>query len=125
MKNLLALVGLVVVVVAGAGWYLGWYKIGTEPTTAGHRKINVDVNTNKITEDLKKGREAVGDLIEKKVEGQPTSLPVFEGKGSLTLPPLPNLPAIPQSVPVEFNKDGSPKTPIRIDLPPPPLFPKQ
>jgi hypothetical protein len=32
MKNILALIGLVVVVTAGLGWYLGWYQITTTPT---------------------------------------------------------------------------------------------
>ncbi len=117
MKNLLALVGAVVVIVAGAGWYLGWYKLTTD---SGH--IKVDLDTKEIKDDLKKGRDIVNGYIDdKKVEGQPTSL--FEGKGSLTLPSLPKLPEIPSAPPLEFNSDGSLKTTIKIDLPPPPAFP--
>jgi hypothetical protein len=121
MKNLLALVGLVVVLVAGAGWYLGWYKLSSE---SGH--VKVDLDTKEMTDDLKKGRDAFNNILEnqgKKVEGQPTSLP-FDGKGNFSIPPLPKLPEVPSAVaPLEFNKDGSLKTTIKIDLPPPPAFP--
>lgn len=120
MKNLLALVGTVVVIVAGAGWYLGWYKFSTE---SGHMKVDLDLK--KAAEDVKKGGNAVENLIEKgtekKVDGLPTSLP-FEGKGSLQLPSLPSLPSVPAPAPLEFNPDGSLKTTIKIDLPPPPTF---
>lgn len=99
MKNILALIGLAVVLVGGLGWYLGWYQLGTEPAASGHRKINVDVNTNKITDDLKKGTQRVGDLItpdgkgtqtpEKKVEGQPTGLHINpDGSATFTLPKI-------------------------------------
>jgi len=120
MKNLLALIGLVVVLVAGGGWYLGWYKLGTEPGGAGHRKIEVDLNTNKISEDLKKGRDAVGGFLEKSVDGQPTSRPL-DPNVTWTLPPLPSLPSVPNNVPIERNPDGSLKTTLVI--PPPPAFP--
>ena len=124
MKNLLALVGLVVVLVAGGGWYLGWYKLGSEPAGSGHRKINVDVNTNKISEDLKKGRETVGGFLDKNVEGVPASRPL-DPNPIITLPSLPKLPEIPNAAPIELNPDGSLKSPaITITIPPPPpLFP--
>ena len=51
MKNILALIGLVVVLVAGLGWYLGWYELSTQPGADGHRSINVDVNLKKAIED--------------------------------------------------------------------------
>src|SRR5260370_1370972 len=77
MRNLLALIGAVVVLVAGLGWYLEWYKLGVEPGTPGHPKINVEVETDKIKDDLKKGRESVGGLLhneKKNVEGIPTGV---------------------------------------------------
>lgn len=123
MKNLLALVGLVVVVVAGAGWYLDWYKLGTEPTGSGHTKTEIDWNTDKIKEDGKKVREALSDILDhngKKVEAQPTSRPLDPPPGGWTLPQLPSLPPTPSAAPVEFNSDGSLKITV---LPPPPIFP--
>ncbi len=118
MKNLLALVGAVVVLVVGLGWYLGWYKLTTE---SGH--VKVDVDTQEIREDLKKGREAVGTIIDstgKKVEGKTTSRPL-EPTGPWTLPPLDAPPAPKELL---FNPDGSVKSPISIGIPPPPPLPK-
>src|SRR4051812_12450038 len=96
MKNLLALVGLLVVGVGGLGWYLGWYQIGSDPAPSGHRHINVDVNTAKITQDLQKGQKKVGELIHPDDKGTsvtPTSPPApglhFTPDGAtIILPPL-------------------------------------
>ncbi len=124
MRNLLALIGAVVVLVVGLGWYLGWYTLGTEPG-----KVEVDFHTKKIADDIKKGSQSVGDLLnrdqkastEKKVEGQPTSNPKdTDGGWKITPGVLPSLPSAPTGQgPVQFNPDGSPK----ITIPPPPSFP--
>ena len=123
MKNMLALVGAVVVLVGGLGWYLGWFKFGAEQGTPGHPKFNVEVESDKIKADLKKGKETVGEFIKdhengKGVPGTTTSnsphpLPGvgFEVPSQL----LPKLPDVPQSVP--FPEGGIPP------LPPPPLPP--
>jgi len=114
MKNLLALIGAVIVLVAGLGWYLGWYKLSTE---SGHVKLDVD--TQEVSKDLKKGRDAVTNIIEqntKKVEGQSTSRII-----DVKLPPLE---APPSATPLQFNSDGNVKSPVTITIPPPPAFPK-
>ena len=115
MKNLLALVGLVVVLVAGLGWYLGWYKLSSE---GGH--VKVDVDTKEIRDDLKKGRDAVGKILDdngKPVEASPTGRII-----DVKLPPLE--PPPPTTAPLQFNTDGSVKSPVTISIPPPPAFPK-
>lgn len=113
MKNILALVGLLVVGFAGTGWYLGWYKIGTEPAGSGHTKINADVDTEKIKQDLQNGAKKISDYVapHKAVEGQPTSF---------TYPPvqLKELVPAPQAI-LQLNPDGTPKA---IVIPPPPPF---
>jgi hypothetical protein len=85
MRNLLALIGLTVVVVAGLGWYLGWYKLQTDTAATGHREFHVDVDTNKISTDVKKGEQRLQKAITpdgstapapqqiRPVQGQPTS----------------------------------------------------
>ena len=103
MKNLLALVGLVVVGVGGLGWYLGWYQIGTAPAPSGQRHFNVDVNTAKITQDLQKGEKKIEALIHpddkgsnvtpptptpEKKEGQPVGLHFTPDGATFILPPL-------------------------------------
>jgi hypothetical protein len=116
MKNLLALIGLVVVLVAGLGWYLGWYKLTSE---AGNLKVDID--TKEIRDDLKKGREAVGKILDehgKPVEASPTSRII-----DVKLPPLE--PPPPPTAALQFNTDGSVKSPVTITIPPPPAFPKE
>ena len=120
MKNLLALVGAAVVVVVGLGWYLRWFKVGSEPATPGRAKFNVEVKTDKVESDEKKFKQAVGEFIEANengngTPGQPTSLPL-PGSTSFVPPPtqLPQLPP-PPSVPVI--------DPSNIVIPPPPSPP--
>ena len=63
MRNLLALLAAGVLVFAGLGWYLGWYKISNTPAADGHRQISIDLNTPKIKEDLSKGESKLHDAL--------------------------------------------------------------
>ena len=69
MKNLLALVGAVVIGFGVAGWYLGWYKLGFTKTTDGNLQVETNVNTKKVVDDsgdaLKKAGAFLGNHIEK------------------------------------------------------------
>jgi hypothetical protein len=84
MKNMLALIGLIVVSFLGIGWYCEWYRIGAEPTSNGQRRFNVDVNTKEITEDLTKVKAKVGDFINNEAKGTPT--PPVENKSDSQTP---------------------------------------
>lgn len=64
MRNLLSLVGFLVVAFLGLGWYLGWYSLGISTGEAGNAKISFDVNTNKIKDDGRKGLSKAGDFVE-------------------------------------------------------------
>ena len=80
MRNLLALLGLALVAFLGAGWYLDWYRITPKPANAaGHRSVEIDVNTQKIGEDVHHGVEAG----EKKLHN------LLDGKGQPAAPPKP------------------------------------
>jgi hypothetical protein len=68
MRNLLAFLAAVVLTFGGMGWYLGWYQIKAEPAAAGKRNVNIEINTVKITEDLKKGEDRLHDLINKEAK---------------------------------------------------------
>ena len=69
MRNLLALLGLLVVVFLAVGYYRGWYDLSSRPGAAGQTSIQIDVNTKKIGDDVERGGKAVGeklhDLIDK------------------------------------------------------------
>ena len=59
MRNLLALVGAAVVTFAGLGWYLGWYHVQSAATANGHRNVNIDINTDKINDDIHRAEKKI------------------------------------------------------------------
>ncbi|MCS6977260.1 MAG: hypothetical protein NZM31_09685 [Gemmatales bacterium] len=64
MKNLLALLAAVVIIVLVVGYFLNWYSIvGIENQSGGHR-LQIDVNTDKIKADLKRGKEKLKETWE-------------------------------------------------------------
>jgi hypothetical protein len=64
MRNLLALVGAATVTFLAVGWYLGWYQVSSQPSPGGKQSLQVEVNPNKITDDLKKGVEKGGEIVD-------------------------------------------------------------
>jgi hypothetical protein len=66
MRNLLALAATALLIFAGVGWYLGWYQITSSTDSSGHREIQIDLNSPKISEDLNRGKEKVRDLLDSK-----------------------------------------------------------
>lgn len=63
MRNLLALVGLAVVVFLGLGYYLGWYKFDSSTGITGKKHISFEVDTKKIESDIKEGGEKLADKV--------------------------------------------------------------
>jgi hypothetical protein len=70
MRNLLALLGLAVVLFLGVGYYRGWYDFQKTQTPTGS-SIHFDVHTKKIGEDVKRGGSAVGEKINDLMENKP------------------------------------------------------
>jgi hypothetical protein len=68
VRNFLAFLAALVIVVAGLGWYLGWYKIDSLPLIGGHKRVTVDIDTNKVKDDVKKGGEVVIEKGKQAVE---------------------------------------------------------
>ncbi len=66
MRNMLAFVGAIVVTVGGVGYYLDWYQVRSNPSLTGQRSFNIDINTNKIGDDLHKGTAKVQDVLDKR-----------------------------------------------------------
>jgi hypothetical protein len=127
MRNLLALIGLVVVVGGGAGWYLGWYKFSFSKGTEGNLQIKTDVDTKKVEDDsstfFKKATSTIGNHIEQSAQdaknsapnGAPggTPGPVVPAQGSTVLPPAPDAPNLP-SIPVAPNTPSPAPGPINL-----------
>jgi hypothetical protein len=58
---------LVALIIAGFGWYRGWFQIGT--THEGDKtNINIEVNKEKIREDENKAQEGLRNLGHKAAE---------------------------------------------------------
>lgn len=71
MRNLLALFAAALLTVVGVGWYLGWYKVGSQPASVpGQHRVNIDIDTKKIGQDLHEGEEKLQHMLDKKSDSQ-------------------------------------------------------
>jgi hypothetical protein len=103
MRNMLALVGAAVVTVVGLGWYLDWFHVHRESTGEGKSSYNVQVNDQKIKEDVHKGEEKLHDIIEKKTATKVSAAegPEIDPSTSDSTSNLEPPPAMPPGSPVE------------------------
>jgi len=65
MRNILAFLAALGLTVLGVGYYLGWYSVKSTVGTSGHRSVNIDINTNKIEQDVQKGSAKIEKVLEK------------------------------------------------------------
>ncbi len=72
MRNLLALLAAGLIFFVIVGWYQGWYRVQSAPSTQGNPSYNVEINKDKITNDLHKGTEKLQETLEKRQSNQPT-----------------------------------------------------
>ena len=64
MRNILALLAAMVIMIGGTGWYLGWFSVQSTAGAAGKRQVNIEVDSRKISEDLQKGTEKLQSVID-------------------------------------------------------------
>lgn len=106
MKNLLALVGLLVVGFGGLGWYFGWYNFSVKTGSDGKVNVSGAVDVNKIKADAGNFGDKVGNAL--KNANNPPAHP--EG---LMGPPMP-----PENFPTpSTGKSGGITIPIEIKMP--------
>ena len=65
MRNLLAFFAAALLVFLGAGWHLGWYTVKGIPAPPGHRVVEIDVDTDKIRDDVHRGKEKLSDALDR------------------------------------------------------------
>jgi hypothetical protein len=132
MRNLLALIGLVVVVGGGVGWYMGWFKLSYTRGTDGTIEIKTDVNTKKVETDsttfFKNATSVVGNQIDKsgqdpKTPAPPAAIgttpgPVAPGQNP-TVTPVPPTPSVPPGLPIVPPPPPGPVGPGPVNLVPP------
>ena len=81
MKNLLSMAAAGLVIFAGLGWYLDWYKVQRTQLPDGHQSIGVDINTPQIKNDWQRGRDKVTGYLTNKngTPANPQSAPPQQG----------------------------------------------
>jgi hypothetical protein len=119
MRNLLALFGLLVIGFAGAGWYMGWYKLSFSRSTDGNLEIKTNVDTKKVGSDINNAASAVGNQAEKAAQDANTNPPVG-APGSTPGPVTP-----PQNSPFNPLAPTPPNTPTAPVAPQGPFAPHQ
>lgn len=124
MRNILALIGLLVVGVAGAGWYLGWYKLSFTREADGNLQIKTDVDTNKVSKDLKNLATAVENQADKATKDVSTAPPT--GTPGATPGPVtpshistfnPLTPTTPETPTPSTNSPTPPRSPVQLFAP--------
>jgi len=117
VRNLLALVGLVVVAFGGLGWYFQWYTFARKTGLDGKTQLTLDVDTRKIAEDAKAAGDRIGNAVP--APPVPPVTPVTTpdpAPNTLVGPPTPPwYPTNPPRPPV------GPPTPPWYPLPPTPI----
>lgn len=68
MRNMLALIGALVVGFGGVGWYLGWYKLNVSRGTDGTLQVTTNVDTSRVVKDAGEGARHVSEIIGGQIE---------------------------------------------------------
>lgn len=90
MRNLLAFLSAAALTLVGVGWYLNWFQVHTTPGDPGRRNVNIELDTNKIGDDLSKGGQKLKGALEK--NNAPTTVPAEAGKSEeAEIPPPPGV----------------------------------
>lgn len=66
MRNLLAFLAALTLTLAAVGWYLDWYQIRRTPAPSGQRSVTVDINTQKISQDLLEAEKRIQKRLAEK-----------------------------------------------------------
>jgi hypothetical protein len=78
MRNLLAFFAAALLVFAGLGYYLDWYKVDRVPTATGHQQLSIDIDGKKISADVIRGTERGAEKVEKILEGRRPAEPASQ-----------------------------------------------
>jgi len=98
MRNFLALIGAIVVLFVGLGWYLGWYSFALSPGAEGKQRLQVDVDTKRIADDAKKVGQAANNVIQSATKDDQKGAPLADFVG----PPEPENLKASQPKPLQF-----------------------
>jgi hypothetical protein len=88
---MLALFAMVLLTAIGLGWYLGWYKVSSQPASVpGQHSVQIDIDTKKIGADLQNGEQKIKQIIKDKTkdEAKPSDAPKTSDNLMLPSPQL-------------------------------------
>ena len=68
MRNTLAFLAAAAIALGAVGYYLDWFSVRSVASRGGHRTYTVDVNTEKIEEDVRHTGEEIKHKIDEKAE---------------------------------------------------------
>lgn len=122
MRNVLALIGLLVIGFGGFGWYQGWYKLSYSRTPDGHLQVTTDVDTKKVGTDSQEFIKNASTAVEKAAQdakapaGAPGSTPGPVVPGAAT-PPIPLVPVAPVAPEAPLPLPTVPAVPAQGPIP--------
>jgi hypothetical protein len=70
MRNLLALMMAVLLIVGAVGWYLDWFKVNTAPAGDGHTAIHIDWNALKFHQSMSSWTAKLAEITDKKAKDE-------------------------------------------------------
>ena len=130
MRNVLALIGLLVIGFVGLGWYMEWYKLSVTRGSDGNLQITTNVDTKKVGSDssefFKNAATVIGSHAEKAARDVKTSVPAGAPgatPGPVATPPIPSVPIapvatdVPSAITIPVVPPQRPTGPIQL-LPP-------
>ena len=73
-QNTKCRLGALVVTLAVVGWYENWFQFRTTPGADGNRNLSIDIDSKKVTDDVKKTESEIQHLLDEhaKAAGQTT-----------------------------------------------------
>jgi hypothetical protein len=92
MKNMLGMAATGLVIFAGLGWYLDWYKVSRTTTPDGKQHISIDLNTKRIQTDIEKGKSQVSGYLQNGTGFTPSPTPPQQPYPNQAFPTQPQYP---------------------------------
>ncbi|HWG41629.1 MAG TPA: hypothetical protein VN688_02505 [Gemmataceae bacterium] len=88
MRNMLALFATGILTIVGLGWYLGWYKVRSQPASVpGQHSVQIDINTKQIGKDIQRSEQKIQQMIDNKTKEEAASIKKTSDNLMLPSPP--------------------------------------
>jgi hypothetical protein len=84
---MLALFAAALLTAIGLGWYLGWYKVRSQPASVpGQHSVQIEFDTQKIGADLQNGEQKIKQIIKDKTKDESKPSDAAKTGDNLMLP---------------------------------------